>query len=788
MLTTTTATATASRRAGRWTTTPFQVVEPLHNNSNKQQPIKNPQGQSPANSSSRTVSLTPCSSMDTGDNKTTTSTTSTTLEVPDLLQSLFGLESLSFAASPIIEEEGGDDDNDGDNEENEGRIQGTGGATTEVDVPRCVKVDEKTSPELLSPTPATEETGSPTLPSKTVVQELESQDELRELLLSHPQLRLQQHQQSRRPSLLPPRTKKKTTSKRLKAAAKKVFMPFSSSSKSTTNSNKSTIRPKSKHGSNSQGVANTDHPHLLTIDAPSSQDRPPISALSSFAFDDEDSSQAMTAAKDGNVSTSHRVATTASADVPTTSSGMNNFVPTNHHDDPSSDVLGQMRRTAQQQQWAVQETTQEIQDLQSQLAASLTKYQKQLQNLEATQQKLLGWSSSMMLLPDTTTVNNNIKKNTMVDNGDGSNALMKPPSSSSRVLQHSDSGSFMRVGDLDLDVDDIHERHDSLSSLSQSVHAQNTGSTSRRLSAISTATATQSLPDFLLMDHHLLRIMPQLMKKGYELAIDEGDRYAATRDTAKLLATQPPRSTSQHHSNGTVVIPSWPIVPWTAAWDHNILIWSGRVSHEGFGHTWPVVKGRAILNTSARSALDCLWDSKTVTQYNPMCVGRDDVYILQDDIHTTDQESPYGFAGCAKIVRSLNKHRLLPKAIEMKSLLYAKPLTFDNDDDGSNNIVISTPDSLQKNGDLESYILVSRSVWENDSATLDAATAKAVIRTEMLLGCTILRAIDANSCEITQMSHVHSPGVPELLARRAAPGQCLSLMKALQAMFPVPGC
>eukprot|EP00797_Seminavis_robusta_P013605 Sro208_g087120.2 (356) ;mRNA; r:62114-63181 len=318
-----------------------------------------------------------------------------------------------------------------------------------------------------------------------------------------------------------------------------------------------------------------------------------------------------------------------------------------------------------------------------------------------------------------------------------------------RVLRKSESGSFMRVHDLDLSPKSStlssSSSDPSLSSLSHSGHAAGVPTPEQ---------PPMPTPDFLQMDQYLVEIVQQLIFVGYDLAFDEGDRYTPTRETAKLITA----ASMERNRHG------WPISPWTAALGEQILVWTGRVSHGGFGHTWPIVKGRVLLHTTPKNVLEYLWDSSMVPKYNPHCQGREDVYVLQDDVDMKASENPYGFTGCAKIVKSLNKHRLLPKGIEMSVLLYARPME-------------------QHEG---SYILVSRSVWENDKGTLDSAAAKQVIRTEMLMGCTIIRKLDDQSCELTQLTHVHLPGVPEMLARRTAPGQCFSLMKTLQAHFPPP--
>jgi hypothetical protein len=386
-----------------------------------------------------------------------------------------------------------------------------------------------------------------------------------------------------------------------------------------------------------------------------------------------------------------------------------------------------LRQQAQELEHSIQETSGEIENLQSKLAASIARYQAHLADFQITQKQL---EQMVQQMPSST--------------GSHQPESEANGSKEHRAFKRSESGSFIRVHDLDLGKS-------SLSSSSSSCPSMSSLSQSSRVEGCKQP--GMPAPEFLQMDHYLIEIVQQLIFMGFELAIDEGKRYNPTRDTARLLSQAPNINKN-----------SWPIDPWTHAFDNHVLVWTGHVSHAGFGHTWPVVKSRAVIHASTKRVLEFLWDSSLVPLYNPMWQGRDDVYVLQEDVEIKACQSPYGFTGCAKIVRSLNKHRLLSKGIETKSLMYARPLE-------------------QHTG---SYILVSRSVWENDTATLDEHAAKSVIRTEVLLGCTIMRALNDDTCEMTQVTHAHLPGVPELLTRRTAPNQCVSLMQALQSLVPPP--
>jgi hypothetical protein len=145
-----------------------------------------------------------------------------------------------------------------------------------------------------------------------------------------------------------------------------------------------------------------------------------------------------------------------------------------------------------------------------------------------------------------------------------------------------------------------------------------------------------------------------------------------------------------------------------------------------------------------------------------MSQGREDVQLIQEGIDTTVADSQYGFAGHCKITKSLNKPKLLPRTIEMLSLNYSQPLK-------------NAPGS---------YMTVQRSVFEDDSGEHKGST-KHTIRSEMLLGVVLIRPVDEahQVCELTNITHVYSPGVPEMLAKRVAPTQAASMIRDIQNIF-----
>ena len=119
--------------------------------------------------------------------------------------------------------------------------------------------------------------------------------------------------------------------------------------------------------------------------------------------------------------------------------------------------------------------------------------------------------------------------------------------------------------------------------------------------------------------------------------------------------------------------------------------------------------------------------------------------------------SLFGFLGDARIMRALNKPKLLPKVIEMLTLSHTRPI----------------PDAP------DSYMTVSRSVWENATGTPKHSNR---LRSEMLLGVNLFRPCP-EGCELTSITHVFAPGVPEIMAKRMAPQSAANMMREIQNIF-----
>jgi hypothetical protein len=302
------------------------------------------------------------------------------------------------------------------------------------------------------------------------------------------------------------------------------------------------------------------------------------------------------------------------------------------------------------------------------------------------------------------------------------------------------SDTFMRVHDLEI------ERSSSLNNISSD------GSASVSSAAISSIDRVAT-SNFIFVDHYVTAILENLSKLGYRYVTDESKRFVPTRDTERIL--------SGYKHNGINGGPKDWIDPWSVVHGTDILIWMGSSDHNGYGSKGPVCKARGLIKTSPRKLVEFILDSTRIKEYNKMSQGRDDLVIFQDDLDITAEDSPAGFAGVCKIVRSRNKPKLLPKTIEITSLLHARA-------------VENAPGT---------YLIVNRSVFDNDSGALK--NTKDTIVSEMLLGVNLIRPIDDTHqvSEFSSVTHIYSPNVPEMLTKRVAPSGAHNMIKDIQKVF-----
>lgn len=151
--------------------------------------------------------------------------------------------------------------------------------------------------------------------------------------------------------------------------------------------------------------------------------------------------------------------------------------------------------------------------------------------------------------------------------------------------------------------------------------------------------------------------------------------------------------------------------------------------------------------------------------------------VFQDGIDTTADESAYGFQGCAKILKSYNKITMVPRILEMVSILHARPLE----------PPMAVPGT---------YLVVNRSIWESDFgvtseqcnnnvATGSNGSKNKLIRSEMLLGVQLLRPLNGGKhCEMTTVTHAVVPGMKtNAIAKAAANVSAAKIVRGIQAAY-----
>jgi len=292
----------------------------------------------------------------------------------------------------------------------------------------------------------------------------------------------------------------------------------------------------------------------------------------------------------------------------------------------------------------------------------------------------------------------------------------------------------------------------------------NSGSSTLSSSSSCASLTLDTLPpanDFVFVDHNLAPILKKLDQLGFDVATDESDRFVPTHETEKLLSRYRKSQEAQDNScSSNDNCSTWPLQPWHGVYGDDVLIWTGEVKHDGLGSGWPVCKCRGLVQTSPKALLEYLMDSSKVREYNKMSLGREDLYYIQSGVDKKAANSSYGIPGDCKIVKATNKPRLLPITIEMISLMHCKEIE-------------NIPGS---------FLMVYRSCFEDSTANGDVTP---VIRSEMLLGAVLVRPYDQEHqiSEMTSITHMYSPGVPEMIARRAAPSAAEKMVKDIQHIF-----
>ena len=291
------------------------------------------------------------------------------------------------------------------------------------------------------------------------------------------------------------------------------------------------------------------------------------------------------------------------------------------------------------------------------------------------------------------------------------------------------STSFVRIDDLDLGTDEDPSSHDD----SKMTDSENIDSSRSKLFSLERG------------DRQL--VFDALCQRGYKYATDEGPRWSPDKGTERLL-------TKQGIGNNE----------WKSAPGKSILVWSGKIDDiGGFGTNLPIIKARGNISADAHDVMDLLVDSSRVKEYNKMSLGRTDKFCYPSCDKNTDLV-------VSKVIHSLSKPPIIRKNIELLSLIHARKL-----------------DEVINDGH-KGYIVVSRSVWENEVTVPDEngksqRSTSDAIRSEMLLGVNYIREIEENVAELTTVTHLFTPGIPTFGAKKIALLAASNFIRDIQAIF-----
>lgn len=260
-------------------------------------------------------------------------------------------------------------------------------------------------------------------------------------------------------------------------------------------------------------------------------------------------------------------------------------------------------------------------------------------------------------------------------------------------------------------------------------------------------------------------VMSGLVAIGIEEATDESNRWVAVSSTEKIIAK---RNNSTPKVKG---MGSWK----NAAHGKDVLVWHSKCTRPGYVFSeHPVVKSRGIIPASAAAVVDLLRDSGRVMEYNKMSVGREDQHVLTQEenssVHSLDKCPLLGISGEAKIMSSKSQPPLVRKPLEFKTLFYARRL--------------DESDGVEFSG--VAYITVGRSVWEGADGTANGNDSTAT-RCEILLSVNLIREVISENgekwCELTNISHGVSPGLPMFMVRQMGLMAAENFIKDIRAMF-----
>jgi len=175
-----------------------------------------------------------------------------------------------------------------------------------------------------------------------------------------------------------------------------------------------------------------------------------------------------------------------------------------------------------------------------------------------------------------------------------------------------------------------------------------------------------------------------------------------------------------------------------------VMVYIGKAKLEGHGSKLPIIKTKSILPLSSDEMVDLLMDSSKVKIYNKLSVGRTDVQTMGDE--TT------------KVVCNLTKPPMAKSNMVSCTMMHSRIL-------GSEET--SSPSRCR--------LVVSRAApGMLDTKLIDMP------RNDILLGVNLLEDIGPNECIMTAVTHVYSPALPTILAKKLGVSSAINFVKDIR--------
>jgi len=168
-----------------------------------------------------------------------------------------------------------------------------------------------------------------------------------------------------------------------------------------------------------------------------------------------------------------------------------------------------------------------------------------------------------------------------------------------------------------------------------------------------------------------------------------------------------------------------------------VLVYVGRAKKEGHGSKLPIIKTKSILPLSAQEMADLLMDSSKVKIYNKLSLGRKDLKTLAEG---------------TKVVCNLTKPPIAKSNMVSCTLMHSRQI------------------------DANKHFVVSRAA----PGTIGADMAD-LARNDILLGINLLEDRGPNECVMTAVTHVYSPALPTILAKKLGVSSAINFVKDIRA-------